>query len=188
MSAADEGLLCPVCSHEAKAAAACSSCGADLSPQRAALQLQEGALREAQREMMAGRYRGALSALSRASALGPRGARFRLLKGLALFGAGRVTAAEALLTGSATWERLRPAAQCLFEAERRYRAGRELAFGGDLSGARAALSDGPVGGDGLLLLGLCALYQDDREAAQAAFRAALAADPSNAHAASWLAL
>ncbi len=188
----DTPLSCPVCAAEVSLSsepeAPCPGCGADLSPQQAALRLHGAALDNAQRALLAGRYREALGLLTGAVTLGPRGARFRLLKGLALLGAGRAAAAETVLRGTDIWERLRPATGDLFAAEERYRLGREQALRGDFPGARAAVLAGPAGGDGLVLLGLCALQEAEGDTAQVAFLAALRADPSNAHAASLLAL
>jgi tetratricopeptide (TPR) repeat protein len=193
-------LACPACGAEYDPPArdagptspegSCAACGADLLPVRCAAAAQEAALRQGAAALRAGHYRAALSALSQAAvfapASSPSGSRLRLLRGLALIGAGRIAAARTDLDGSEVWARLAPHLGEAAAAEARYGEARALAAAGALPEAQALLSSGPLLGDGLVLLALCALRDGRRGRAEAALRAALAADPSNFQAAALL--
>lgn len=146
----------------------------------------EAASRRADAALRAGHYRAALDALAHAAALVPADPRLRLLRGLALIGAGRIAAARADLDGSEVWARLSPHLGEAAAAEARYGEARALAEAGALAEAQALLLSGPIPGDGLVLLGICALHDGRRARAEAALRAALSADPSNLQAAALL--
>lgn len=181
---------CPACGVDqpAGAEASCAACGADLQPVLSAAAAGEAASRRADAALRAGHYRAALDALAHAAVVSgaPGRSRLRLLRGLALIGAGRIAAARADLDGSEVWARLSPHLGEAAAAEARYGEARALAEAGALAEAQALLLSGPLPGDGLVLLGICALHDGRRARAEAALRAALSADPSNLQAAALL--